>query len=271
MSNYTDNSQFPQHQSGPQQPWGAGQGQFPFPGAQSAPPSGPTSRAPKDKRGLLATFLVIGILVLVAGGAGAYVFLRPAAEGTITADESQSPSEGATDAPATCDLSVESLGATIPSPSADWGPVAFESGDGYASVGSSGCHVQHETSMSYIETGTLDPENYYDPSRLGETSAYVATWWAESERVAGADVQGKEVGTPEVGELDFNGHAAGLTELRVTWEPAAGTTNSYEDVSVLVVDIDGSTALVVLVSIPQEGEGLYDEASQAILATTFTE
>ncbi len=276
MSNYNRN--FPQRpdQSSSQKPsqqfGGVGQGQHPFPGPQSAPSAdGPNPPAPKKHRGLLVTLLVVGIVVVVAGSAGAYWFLGTDDEGTITAVESQSPGEGANDAPTVCDLSVESLGATIPSPGADWAPVESEAGDGYVSVDSTGCEVQHEDSKSYIESGALSPDAPYDPVDLGNTAAALATEWAGGEHITGAEAPGKGFGTTETRETEFEGRPAALATLRVTWDPIEGFADTYEDVSVLLVDVDGTSALVVLVSIPEGGEGLYESASEAVLAMTFTE
>lgn len=272
------------------QPAGYGQPQYSNQPPQYPPPGGygygasqfqpPMPPAPPKRRTGLVVLIVVCALVLVAGGVSAFYFLSGEDEpGDITAaddEQGSASSEPETSESATevlpCDLNHPDLGTATPLPGDGWSPINFESGAGYVSDASVGCLVMHnDDHMSYIEAGAWPEASFYDPARLGESAAYVATAWAESEHVGGADAEAKTVGAPEAGELDMDGHAAGWCEVRVTWQPAAGEAETFEDVAVLVVDIDGSTAFVAIASIPEIGEGLYEEATQALLSTTFTE
>jgi hypothetical protein len=266
--------------TGPGQPQSLNQPpQYPPPGGygygQFQPPMPPPQ--PKRRTGLVV-LLIVGALVLVAGGAGAYYFFpREAEQGDITAagDEASASAEPEASESASevipCDLNAPDLGTSTPLPGESWSPIEFETGAGYVSDASVGCLVMHDDDqMSYIEAGAWPEASFYDPERLGESAAFVANSWGESEHVGGADAEGKVVGAPEAGEMDIDGHAAGWSEIRVTWQPAAGEPETYEDIGVLLIDIDGTTAFVAIASIPEVGEGLYEEATQALLSTTFT-
>ncbi|MDA1362446.1 hypothetical protein O1R50_22670 [Glycomyces luteolus] len=272
------------------QPAGYGQPQFsnqapqyPPPGShgygtgQFQPPMPPAP--PKRRTGLV--ILIVGALVLVAGGVGAYFLSRgdetgdASAGGDGQASASAEPEAAESSAaPLPCDLNYPDLGTSTPAPSETWSPIRFDTADGNGGVSDApvGCLVMHdEDNMSYIEAGAWPEASFYDPTRLGYSAAFVATAWAEGEQIGGADAVEKVVGTPEAGEMDIDGHAAGWCEVRVTWQPASGEPETHEDIAVLVVDIDGSSAFIALASIPAVGEDLYEEATVALLSTTFAE
>jgi hypothetical protein len=273
------------------QPVGNGQPQYSNQPPQYPPPGGcgydapqfqpPMPPAPPKRRTGLLVFLIVGALVLVAGGAGAYYFLSRedepsdnSAAGDGQTSASAEPEDESTVAPLPCDLNYPDLGTSTPAPSEAWSPIRFDTADGNGNVSdaSIGCLVMHdEENMSYIEVGAWPEASYYDPTRLGYSAAFVATAWAEGEHIGGADAVEKVVGVPEAGEMDIDGHAAGWSELRVTWQPAAGEPETHEDVAVLVVDIDGSSAFIAIASVPAVGEDLYEEATVALLSTTFAE
>ncbi|WP_205324348.1 hypothetical protein [Glycomyces sp. YM15] len=54
-------------------------------------------------------------------------------------------------------------------------------------------------------------------------------------------------------------------------EAGLGEQETHEDIAVLVIDIDGSSAFIALASILAAGDGLYEEATVALLSTTFAE
>lgn len=269
------NSGPPQYPAQPPQYPPPGYGYAPGPG-QFQPPMPPAP--PKRRTGLVAS-LVVGALVLIAGGGAAYYFLSTddeprgdtaAADQQASASAEPEPSESAAET-LPCDLDHVDLGTSTPLPGDTWSPIDFESGSGYVSEASVGCLVMHnDDHMSYIEAGTWPEASFYDPTRLGESAAFVANAWGESEHVGGTDAQDKTVDAPEAGELDIDGHAAGWSEVHVTWTPAAGGAETFEDIAVLVIDIDGTTAFVAIASIPEIGEGMYEEATTALLSTTFT-
>ncbi|MFG3341972.1 hypothetical protein [Glycomyces sp. NPDC048151] len=267
----------PQYPTQPPQysPPGGGYGYAPGPG-QFPPPMQP--EPPKRRTGLVA-FLVVGALALIAGGGATYYFLGVDNEpgGNNVAEDQQTISSAEPDASESaaeitpCDLGYDELGLDIPPPGQTWSPVNFESGVGYVSEASVGCLAMHnDDHMSYIEVGTWPEASFYDPARLGESAAFVANAWGESEHVGGTDAQEKTVGAPDTGELEFDGHIAGWSEVRVTWTPAAGGVETFEDIAVLVIDIDGTTAFIAIASIPEVGEGMFEEATTALLSTRFT-
>lgn len=270
----------PQYSNQPPQypPPGGGYGYGPGPG-QFQPPMPPAP--PKRRTGLV--ILLVGALVLVAGGVGAYFLSQDEDPGGNSAagDEQTSASASAepeSDEPTVetlpCDLNYPDLGTSTPAPSETWSPLQFDTADGNGNVSdaATGCVVMHDDdNMSYIEVGKWPEASYYDPTRLGYSAAFVATAWAEGEHIGGADAVDKVVGTPEAGEMDFNGHTGGWCEIRATWKPAAGEPETHEDIAVLVIDIDGTSAFIAIASIPAVGEGLYEEARVALLSTTVTQ
>jgi hypothetical protein len=70
--------------------------------------------------------------------------------------------------------------------------------------------------------------------------------------------------------MDFDGHAAGSREIQVTWQPAEGEPETLENIAVLVIDVDDTSAFLALARIPAVGEGMYEEATTALLSTTVT-
>ncbi|WP_205324347.1 hypothetical protein [Glycomyces sp. YM15] len=71
-----------------------------------------------------------------------------------------------------CGLNYPNLGTAAPAPSETWSPIRFDTPDGNGNVSdapaASSCTT---TTNDYIEADTWPEASYYDPTRLGASTA----------------------------------------------------------------------------------------------------
>jgi hypothetical protein len=164
---------------------------------------------------------------------------------------------------------VESLGAVTPAPGEPWMYYAGPAVQGRASDDSSAHFIPHTDDwISYMEvglaTGVYAP---YDPADLGGSAVAALEAWTGGGAFSSAD--GVEMSEPTVTETEVDGLPAVMAEMTVSWSSITSTSDTYEDVTVVLVDVDGVTGFIGLMSVPESGTDAKQAAVDALLATTF--
>ncbi|HEU5128692.1 MAG TPA: hypothetical protein VFU12_11945 [Glycomyces sp.] len=258
----------------------------PGPGDQYGP-YGPPPVQPTSKGGAGTAVLIVVVLILmIGGGAAGYLLLGgDDDEATTTAgddtsetaeedpDEDGEPTDDGGDggeAPLPDDgLTVSSLGSVTPLPGDPW---EFYDGPGFAGRLSSDSHayyIPHTSSwISYLEVGMVDASYFpYDPADLpGSASAAMEAWTAG---FAFGSTEGLQVGETTLTDTEVDGRPAVLAETTVSWTSSTSTTDLYEDIAILLVDVDGANGFFGMASVPESGTDARQAGIDALLGTVF--
>ncbi|WP_026923372.1 hypothetical protein [Glycomyces arizonensis] len=274
-----------QHGYAPQPGYAPQQG-FPDPyGGQYGPP--PVQSTSKGSAGT-AVLIVVVLILMIGGGVAGYLLLGGDDDkGTTTADEEttseateestgedgESPDDdsGETEAPAPGGdaLTVDSLGATTPNPGDPW---EFYSGPGTAGKISDDAHaycIYHTDNwISYMEVGVVNSAyTPYDPADLQGSAGGAMDAWTSG--FAFGSTEGLAVSETTFTDTEVDGRPAVLAEATVSWTSSPNSEDLYEDVAVVMVDVDGVNGFIGLASVPESGTDSRQAAIDALLATTF--
>ncbi len=247
---------------------------------------GPPPVQPTSKSGASTVILIVIVLVLmIGGGAAGYFLLSGDDEGTTTADDSttgeedptteggEEPTEddGEDPPPSTDGLVVSSLGANTPIPaSGDWQPLLGPGGSGRIGEDANGYSVDHGNDwISYMEVGVASGVVMdYDPADLVASGDDAMDYWTVDSG-AFSSTEETRVSTTEFTQTEVDGLPAVLAEARVSWNASSSTEDEYEDVAILLVDVDGVNGFIGIASVPESGTDFYQATVDALLATTF--
>ena len=254
---------------------------YPDPYGQYGPPPAPPKRG-----GGIAILIVVVLILMIGGGVAGYLLLGDDEGATTTAgdettsaapeddteDTEQAPEEDQTDGMPGGELVVASLGAVTPQPSDPWEPDAGPGEAGRMSSDAQTMIVHHtDTWISAMAVGLFEAAyTPYDAAALeGTASAAMDTWTAGFADGA----TGLVVDDTELTEVEVDGRPGVLAETQVSWDSYGDVEDTYEDIAMLVVDVDGVNGFFSLVSVPQTGieeyPELYDGTVEGVLATTF--
>jgi len=265
----------PPNQGYTTQPGYAPQPAYPDPYGQYGPP--PVQ--PTSKGGAGTAVLIVVVLILMAGGGFAgYLLLggdedttasEEATTGESTEEDSDEEDEDDGVAPLGEGLTVSSLGAVTPLPGDPWEFYSGPGGTGRLSTDSHSYYIPHTSSwISYLEVGVLDSSYFpYDPADLPGSAGAAMDAWAVSS--AFGSTEGLQIGETTLTETEVDGRPAALAETTVSWTSSPSTPDLYEDIAILLVDVDGVNGFVGLASVPESGTDARQAAIDALLATTF--
>ncbi len=151
-------------------------------------------------------------------------------------------------------------------------PWEFYDGPGFAGRLSSDSHayyIPHTSSwISYLEVGMVDASYFpYDPADLpGSASAAMEAWTAG---FAFGSTEGLQVGETTLTDTEVDGRPAVLAETTVSWTSSTSTTDLYEDIAILLVDVDGANGFFGMASVPESGTDARQAGIDALLGTVF--
>jgi hypothetical protein len=245
---------------------------------------GPPPVQPTGKGGAGTAVLIIVVLILMAGGGFAGYLLLGDDEETDTAGDETTTSESTEEdsddedggdggdggeAPLGEGLTVSSLGAVTPLPGDPWEFYNGPGGSGQLSTDSHSYYIPHTSSwISYLEVGVLDSSYFpYDPADLtGSANTAMDAWTTSS---AFGTTEGLQISETTLTETEVDGRPAALAETTISWTSSSSTSDLYEDVAILLVDVDGVNGFVGMASVPESGTDSRQAAIDALLATTF--
>ena len=270
------------HQAGYEPPGGYGPpAQQPYGQYQQygPPPVPPRSRGGSG----MVVLIVVVLIVMIGGGVAGFLLLGGDDEGTTTAGDdatSQSDDEPSSETsddetveppPADEVLVVSSLGANTPVPaSGDWQPYRDPGSTGNISEDASSYYIDHGNNwMSYIEVGVASAMVMtYDPADLMASADQAIAYWTVDSGAFGS-TEYTRVSPTEYIQTEVGGLPAVLAETRVSWNTSSNTEDGFEDVAILLVDVDGVNGFIGLASVSESGADSYQAAVDALLATTF--
>lgn len=269
-------------QGGYQQPPPPGpQPGFPDPYGQHLPP--PVQATNKGSAGT-AVLVVVVLILMIGGGVAGYLLLRDDEGATTTAgDDTSESTEAAPEEEPTEDggdggdgpapdgesMIVESLGAVTPAPGEPWEHYMGPGETGNLSEDTDSYYIQHtESWISYMEVG-LASALYapYDPADLRGSALEALTFWTSS--TAFSSTEGLTVTDPVLTDAEVDGRPAVTAEATISWAGTSSTTDLYEEVTIVLVDVDGVNGFLGLASVPESGTPDKPAAIDALLATTF--
>ncbi|WP_091049387.1 hypothetical protein [Glycomyces sambucus] len=275
-SPYDPNAQYyPQQGYDPNQPYHPYQGYGPPPVQATTKGGGGTA------------LLVIGVVLLMALGAfGGYWFLGDrgdegelaGAEDSTTSQESAPEDEGGETGeeapeeeaplPSGTSLTVTSIGSLTPIPEGDWQPYY---GPGYSSEPQTDAEAyaffHTEEWISFFGVGLFSGATArYDPADLNASAAGAAEVWLDG---AFGSVQGYEMTEIAYQDVEVDGKPGVLATWRNSWTSTTGSTDTFEDTAILVVDVDGVNGFLGIASVAQSGTDSYQSTVDALLATDF--
>ncbi|WP_112137988.1 flagellar basal body-associated FliL family protein [Glycomyces dulcitolivorans] len=268
---------YPQPGYDPNQPYNPYQGYGPPPVQATTKGGGGTA------------LLVIGVVLLMALGAvGGYFWLGggdpdegelaggqddsstsqesdPGDDGGETGEEE--PEEEAP-LPSGTSLTVTSIGSLTPIPAGEWQPYY---GPGVANeplTDSEGYAFYHtEEWISFFGVGLFSGANaQFDPADLRASAASAADVWLTGSF---SSVEGYQMGEIAYQDVTVDGKTGVLATWRNSWTSTPGSTDTFEDTAILVVDVDGVNGFLGIASIAQSGTDSYQSAVDALLATDF--
>ncbi|RRR96080.1 DUF3824 domain-containing protein [Glycomyces terrestris] len=249
---------------------------------------GPPPVQATTKGGGGTALLIIGVVLLMALGAvGGYFWLggdreegelSGAEDDTSTSQESdpgdgggstgeEEPEEEAP-GPSGTGLSVTSLGSVTPIPAGEWAPYYGPGESNEPMTDSEGYALHHtEEWISFFGVGLYSGAvAQYDPTDLRTSAASAAEVWLTG---AFGSVQGYTMGEIAYQDVEVDGKTGVLATWRNSWTSTQGSTDTFEDTAMLVVDVDGVNGFLGIASIAQSGTDSYQSAVDALLATDF--
>lgn len=248
---------------------------------------GPPPVQPTSKNGPGTAILIVLVLVLmIGGGTAGYLLLSGNDEGATTAGDDSTTSEeeptseggeeptegeGEEPPPSGDGLVVASLGASTPVPaSGDWQPALGPGTSGRIGEDANGYSVDHDNNwISYMEVGVASGVVMdYDPADLVASAEDAMGYWTVDSG-AFASTEDTRVTATEFTQTEVDGLPAVLAEARVSWSTSGSTADEYEDVAIVLVDVDGVNGFIGIASVPESGTDFFQATVDALLATTF--
>lgn len=265
------------------QPGYAPQQGFPDPYGQYGPP--PVQPTRKGGAGT-AVLIIVTLVLMVGAGVAGYLILGDDDEATTTAGDDttsetteETPDEGTDEngeedappppEPDTDALTVASLGAVTPNPGASWEFYDGPGANGNLSTDAHAYYIRHTDSwISYLEVGMVNSAYLaYDPADLrGSADGAMDTW---TSGFAFGSTEDLEVAATTLTDVEVDGRPGVLAETTVSWTSSEHTPDLYEDIAILMVDVDGVNGFIGLASVPESGTEARQAAIDALLATTF--
>ncbi|GAA1694266.1 hypothetical protein GCM10009830_47610 [Glycomyces endophyticus] len=281
----------PSAQYYPQQGYDPNQAYHPQPGYDPNQPYqgyGPPPVQATTRGGGGTALLVIGVVVLMALGAfGGYYFLGrddggegelSGAEDSATSQEDDPGDEGGESGeespeeeapgPSGTGLSVTSLGSVTPIPEGEWQPY-FGPGESSEPMTDSEAYAFYHTEdwISFFGVGLFSGASaQFDPANLQASAASAAEVWLNG---AFSSVEGYTMSEIAYQDVEVDGKAGVLATWRNSWTSTPGSTDTFEDTAILVVDVDGVNGFLGIASVAQSGTDSYQSAVDALLATDF--
>lgn len=181
-------------------------------------------------------------------------------------------------------------------PSPEWDPDSFEIPEGYLGVASLGALTREpgspfepyqgpeasnalavdmhahaysitETWTAYFAVGKFDSSLVpYNADDLAGTAEAAVEAWADSSAFGG--VTGLETDHVATDKTTIDGRPGVLTSSLFSWESSEYTTDTFESVFLLLVDVDGE-GWVGFASVPESAQDHLGLATQALVNTTF--
>ncbi|MFC4336096.1 hypothetical protein [Salininema proteolyticum] len=167
-------------------------------------------------------------------------------------------------------LGVETLGALTPRPEGPWIDYLPAGSKDNFSTDTQAINLQHTGNwISYVSVGQysqLSLEADTDDIEDAADKALSAWTYGSSFECT----KGAEYSPVEVTYTRVDGFPAALATTKITWDDGGScTTDTFEDVALLLVELEDGEVFAGTASIPESGTEYYDAALDALLQTTF--
>ena len=251
------------------------------------PYAAPMPLPPKPRHTGTLWLVVLVAVLMIGGGLAGYVMFGDSGEASSdVTDNSGAESGGAEETtgagletagphetPSAFEFSgetipVESLGAEMPVPSANWELVAGPGEDGADLTDMASYTVEYEEGWyANLLVGRYNVAGMpFAPETMAATAIELTGFWAGESAAGGVN---GVVTEPSATELQVNGHAAVIAEAKASWDSIEYSADLYERVITFLVDVDGVNAFYVQAWVPESADAEYEALIAALEATTF--